>query len=126
MSEPVLIESKHVTKSTSAWGGLILLVPVIGGMFGASFSASDLEQLTGAVAAGESVYVNLMILIGAVQLLIGRINARQPVHFLPGNTFQIDARTGKRISPPVKVPPDVAAAMESRNETVPTALPGSQ
>lgn len=125
MSEPVLIESKHVTKSTSAWGGLILLIPVVGGMFGASFSASDIEQLTGAVAAGESVYVNLMILIGTIQLIVGRFNARQPVHILPGNTFQIDARTGKRVTPTVKVPSDVAAAMETRDAKTPPSDPST-
>lgn len=107
--ESQIVESKSAIQSTSAWGGLILIIPVVLQMMGTTLTGPEIADLQGSAASLNSIYLNLMMVIGTIQMIAGRINARQPIHFLPGGAFKIDRLTGKRLDPPI--PADVAAAM---------------
>lgn len=109
------IESKHVSKSVSAWGGLILLVPIAANLFGVEFSQTEVQQIGQAAQHAEQFYLNLMALIGAIQLVVGRLNAKRPLHFIPGAPFEVDMKTGKKITKPVAIPPDVQKRMDEQD-----------
>lgn len=113
------MQSKHVTQSTSTWGAVVLIVPIVMQMFGAPLDAAQTEQVQQAGHALDSVMMQVMVIIGAAQMLIGRFSARQPLHIIPGNTYVIEPDGTKRylkpklIKPVAKVPDDIKQAMDA-------------
>lgn len=126
------IESKHALKSVGAWGALIALAPMGGQMLGFTLSPADVAHIQQAGTAAQdavqhvqALYAEGIMLFGVVQMPIGRFNARQPLHFIPGGAYKIDAETGRRITP-VKVlnlTPDIARIWDGKPVLKPDAAP---
>lgn len=111
------MQSKHALQSTSSWGAIVLVIPIVMMFFGAPLTEDQLAQVKSAGVALDSIMMQLMILVGAAQMIVGRLNARQPLHFIPGNTFVLKPDGTKeylnpKLLKPVKtIPPDVAKAI---------------
>ena len=112
------MQSKHALQSTSSWGAIVLVIPIVMMFFGAPLTEEQVAQVKGAGAALDSIMMQLMILVGAAQMIVGRLNARQPLHIIPGNTFVLkpdgtkEYLNPKMVKPVNKVPDDIKAAMD--------------
>ena len=111
------MQSKHALQSTSSWGAIVLVIPIVMMFFGTPLTDDQLAQVKSAGVALDSIMMQLMIVVGAAQMIVGRLNAKQPLHFIPGNTFVLRADGTKeylnpKVLKPVSViPPDVAKAI---------------
>ena len=111
------MQSKNAVQSTSAWGALVLMIPVAMMLFGVPLTEGQVAEVKAAGHALDSIMMQLMILVGTAQMIVGRLNAKQPLHFIPGNTFVLKADGSKeylnpKLLKPVKeIPADVAANM---------------
>ena len=85
------MQSKNVVQSTSAWGAVLLIIPIAFQLFGAPLSAQEIEQLQGAGVALDSAVMHIITIVGTIQMIVGRFNARQPLHLLPGRQFVLNA-----------------------------------
>ena len=74
------MQSKWIGKSLTAWGGIVLLLPVLGQLFGIEVGNMDAIG-----AAGEAVINGVVVVGGFIMLLIGRLRANNgtPVRLKP-------------------------------------------
>lgn len=107
------MQSKNVVQSTSAWGAVLLIIPAVMQIFGSPLSSEEIAQVNAAGASLDHIAMQAMTIIGTIQMIIGRLNARQPLHFLPGNTFRIEQDGSKTYlgKGSFGVPEDVLAKM---------------
>jgi hypothetical protein len=98
------MKSKNVVQSTSAWGAVLLLIPIVFQLVGAPLTGEEVDQVSKAGAAIDGALLHLMTIVGTIQMIIGRFNARQPIHFLPGRQFVIEQDGTKRLIDPAKAP----------------------
>ena len=116
------MRSKNVVQSTSAWGAVLLLIPIVFQLLGSPLTTEEVEQVNKAGAALDGALLHLLTIVGTIQMIVGRFNARQPLHFLPGRQFVVEPDGTKRLvdpskSPfraaPVTLPEDVKRKIES-------------
>jgi hypothetical protein len=107
------MQSKNVVQSTSAWGAVLLLIPAVLQLLGAPLSEQQVGQVQAAGASIDAIALHAMTIVGTIQMIIGRFNARQPLHFIPGNTFIVNPDGTKQFLKAAQaqkpVPADVAA-----------------
>jgi hypothetical protein len=108
------MKSKNVVQSTSAWGAVLLIIPVVLQVAGVSLTEQEVGQVQAAGQSVETIALHAMSIIGTIQMILGRLNARQPLHFLPGNAFVVQQDGTKVYLSAIEkakapIPDDVAA-----------------
>lgn len=110
--ETQTVDSKSIFESRRAWGALMVAIPLVIQLLGINLTPDQQAQIAHGIQSGQSAVANVMIALGAVQMLVGCWRARQPLHI--GTPYSVDTSTGKKIAP-VKALPltgDVARIMD--------------
>lgn len=103
------MESKHATTSVGMWGLAIVMISQLANqVFGIQVTTGEQQVLIDAYGHAVQAYTNVSTVVGAVMAILGRLNAKQPVHFI---TPFVVGEHGRQtpLAPPV--PLDVAQAM---------------
>jgi hypothetical protein len=103
--------SKSWTSSVGAWGALILVASQLLNMFlGVTITPDEQKILTDAWGHATQAYTNALTVIGAIMAVVGRRNARQPVHFF--EPYVLDQHGNKVLTLKTpEPPPDIAKRM---------------
>lgn len=111
-----LTSSKWALDSKRAWGALMMAVPLVLQLTGINLSPGDSAQVTAALQHAQSGFADLMIALGAVQMLYGSWKAQQPLHLL--TPYQVDDE-GKKVVPlkPLVLHPGIAEKMDEHPVT---------
>lgn len=99
------IESKHATESVTTWGIVILTASQ---MMGAGITPGEAATVANAASELIGTYSHALAAIGIIMAALGRVNAKQPIHFMQPYKITPD---GKRV---LEVPADVKSAMADR------------
>lgn len=110
----LVVDSKSIFESRRAWGAVMMVVPIVLNFLGVNLTTDQQAQLVQGVHAGQQAMSNIIIALGALQMIVGCWRARAPLHI--GTPYQVDATTGKKIVPvkPLVLTSDVARIMDEK------------
>jgi len=115
------MESKHATTSVGMWGLFVIAAAQIANqLIGVTISDAETQVLINAYDQAIQAYTNAATVLGAIMAILGRRNAKQPVHFV--TPFVVDDHGQEiqlpKLKPPTVVPPaDVQAVMLQNGES---------